>query len=265
MEQRTYTAPQIYDSMLRQGFDEDSARIMAMAIGGGRVTRDQLRQGYQKLGIKGAQLPSGTDGKQDSNFTPNLTEGVGFAAGAALAPKWLPKNPGQTGFTAPVRKLGRGLGRAALPMGLGTLGSLGITALTDNNYYDRASEGQLLGDIAGSIGGGILGEKLGSKYGKAAQYKIKLAAGRDALKNMSNRAGGKVLGKAGGGLAGRLAGGTAGRAIGGVLGAAGGPAGSILLGTALGYLLPKIIGGGSKSVQEEDKKKSRYFGYEEPF
>jgi hypothetical protein len=265
MEQRTYTAPQIYDSMLRQGFDEDSARIMAMAIGGGRVTRDQLRQGYQKLGIKGAQLPSGTDGKQDSNFTPNLTEGVGFAAGAALAPKWLPKNPGQTGFTAPVRKLGRGLGRAALPMGLGTLGSLGITALTDNNYYDRASEGQLLGDIAGSIGGGILGEKLGSKYGKAAQYKIKLAAGRDALKNMSNRAGGKVLGKAGGGLAGRLAGGTAGRAIGGVLGAAGGPAGSILLGTALGYLLPKIIGGGSKSVQEDDKKKGRYFGYEEPF
>jgi hypothetical protein len=236
-----------------------------MAIGGGRVTRDQLRQGYQKLGIKGAQLPSGTDGKQDSNFTPNLTEGVGFAAGAALAPKWLPKNPGQTGFTAPVRKLGRGLGRAALPMGLGTLGSLGITALTDNNYYDRASEGQLLGDIAGSIGGGILGEKLGSKYGKAAQYKIKLAAGRDALKNMSNRAGGKVLGKAGGGLAGRLAGGTAGRAIGGVLGAAGGPAGSILLGTALGYLLPKIIGGGSKSVQEDDKKKGRYFGYEEPF
>jgi len=265
MEQRTYTAPQIYDSMLRQGFDADAARIMAMAIGGGRVTRDQLRQGYQKLGIKGAQLPSGTDGKQDSNFTPNLTEGVGFAAGATLAPKWLPKNPGQTGFTAPIRKLGRGLGRAALPMGLGTLGSLGITALTDNNYYDRASEGQLLGDIAGSIGGGIAGERLGAKYGKAAQNKIKLAAEKNALKNMSKRAGGKVLGKAGGGLAGRLAGGTAGKAIGGALGAAGGPVGSIVLGTALGYLLPKIIGGGSKSVQEEDKKKSRYFGYEEPF
>jgi hypothetical protein len=237
-----------------------------MAIGGGRVTRDQLRQGYQKLGIKGAQLPSGTDGKQDSNFTPNLTEGVGFAAGAALAPKWLPKNPGQTGFTAPVRKLGRGLGRAALPMGLGTLGSLGITALTDNNYYDRASEGQLLGDIAGSIGGGILGEKLGSKYGKRAANAISRAAGTQPVVNrLGVKVGSEAAKGVGGRLLGRLAGGTAGRAIGGVLGAAGGPAGSILLGTALGYLLPKIIGGGSKSVQEEDKKKSRYFGYEEPF
>jgi hypothetical protein len=134
MEQRTYTAPQIYDSMLRQGFDADAARIMAMAIGGGRVTRDQLRQGYQKLGIKGAQLPSGTDGKQDSNLATNFAEGAGAYGGYAAGQKYFKPNPAQKGLMAPAAKLGRGAMRnVLLPGAAGFAASTAANLLSGTN------------------------------------------------------------------------------------------------------------------------------------
>lgn len=276
MEQRTYTAAQIYDSMIRQGFDEESARIMSMAVGDRRITRDQLRTGYQKLGISGARAPEGDDGKQDSNLLSNLAEGSGAYAGYAAGQKYFKPRPQQVGLMAPAAKFGRGAMRnLVMPGAVGAAAGLGANLLSGTNYYDTATQEQLLADIGGSIAGGIAGEKLGDKYGARAADAIK-AKGRkytvekNLAKNISSEAA-KSLNKQGlkslgGRLVGRAAAGAVGKGLGSVLGMAGGPVGSIVLGTALGYLLPKLMPGAPKSVEEEDKKRrSMWSDYEDPF
>jgi len=257
MTQPTYTAEQVYDSLIRQGLDDQRARVLAMAVGSDRVNSEQLRRGYRKMDIKEVDMPSGDDGAMDSNIAPNLAEGLGFAGGAALADRYIPKKPNPGGFKGGARALGRGVGRLALPGAAGVAASLGAEALSGTNYYDRASDGQLMADIGGSVGGAIAGEKLGAAAGKKAKNKIAKEAANNALRKT---AGSKVAGGIGSKLLGKAAAHGAGRAIGGTLGAVGGPIGSIALSTALGYLLPKVVGGGSKSVEEDE-----YGLYKEPF
>lgn len=236
-----YTAEQVYDSLIRQGFGKDQARIMAMAIGSGRVKQNQLREGYKKVGVQGAKLPKGSDGQMDSNLAPNLAEASAGVGGYLAAQKHMPPGTGAL----------KTVGRWMAPGIAGSLAGIGTAVLTGNNYYDRASDGQLYADIGGSVAGGIGGQMLGEKYGKQAQQKIAAKAGGASSKQLGKR------------LVGKAAGSLVGRGLGSVLGAAGGPVGSIALGTALGYLLPKLIGGGSKSVEQEAKRHRNM--YEDPF
>jgi hypothetical protein len=252
----TYTAEQVYDSLVRQGYDEERARVMALAVSRqGRVSREELRKGLRSLEIKGAQLPSGEDGKLESNFAPNLAEGLGYAAGGAAADKYLPSK-GRSSYNP--RGLPRGLARSATGLLPGALAGMGATALTGTNYYDRASTPQLLADFGGSLAGAALGDRLGAAGGAKAQAALNKGAANRMAAEATKKLGGKVTGKAAGGLLGRVGGAAAGRALGGVLGAAGGPAGSIALSTLLGYALPKLMPGGSKSVLEEDEDRDKY-------
>jgi surface antigen len=260
--ERTYTAAQIYDSMIRQGFDEQAARIMSMAVGSNRVTPEQLRSGYQKLGISGARMPAGSDGEQGSNLLTNASEAVGGYAGYAAGHKYFKPNPNQTGLMAPAKKFGRfAMRNAVLPGTVGMLASTGANLLSGTNYYDTATTGQLLADMGGSLAGGIIGEKLGD----AAVNRAKDAVRSAAAKHAAGQVAGQGIKGLGGRLAGRAAAGLIGRGLGGTIGMLGGPAGSIALGTALGYLLPKLIPGAPESVEEEDRKRRRQPGYENPF
>lgn len=272
----SYTAEQIYDALIRQGYDEEAAKTMAQAIGSDRVTEAQMRRGYDAIGAKGAHAPSGQDGAQDSNLAPNLAEGAALAAGIPLAANYWKSVPGQG-----AKNFGRGAMRFLAPAALGSAASLGTIALTGNNYYDRASDAQLIADLGGSVIGGMYGDKLGEKYvgnlknktlaarkilsdataaktaleaaektGKTSAIKAATKASTDALaKKGAMGVGSKLLGKA--------AGVTGARALGSVLGAAGGPVGSMVLGTALGYLLPKFLPDGSKAVEKDDKLHTR--------
>lgn len=252
----TYTAEQVYDSLIRQGYDEERARVMALAVSRqGRVDRDELRKGLRSLDIKGAQLPSGDDGKLDSNFAPNLAEGLGYTAGGLAADRYVPS---KNRAAYDPRGLPRGLGRGALGMLPGALAGMGTAALTGTNYYDRASTPQLLADLGGSLAGAYAGDSLGSKLGRRAQATLNKSAADRMAAEATKKLGGKVTGKAAGGLLGRVGGAALGRTLGGVLGAAGGPAGSVALSTLLGYALPKLMPGGSKSVLEEDDDQDKY-------
>jgi hypothetical protein len=228
-----------------------------MAVGSDRVNSDQLRRGYKKMDVKGMEMPTGDDGAMDSNIAPNLGEGLGFVGGAALANRYIPQKPNPGGFKGGAKALGRGASRLALPGLIGVGAGLGAEALSGTNYYDRASDGQLMADIGGSVAGAYAGERLGGAAGKRVQKKVAKEAANNALRKT---AGSKVAGGIGSKLLGKAAATGAGRAIGGTLGAVGGPVGSIALSTALGYLLPKIVGGGSKSVEEDE-----YGLYKEPF
>lgn len=246
----TYTAPQVYDALIRQGFDEERARAMAMAIGQSRVTPQQLNQGYNSLGIKDASLPSGTDGGQGSSFWPNLTEGIGITAASGLIkdkPKIeVPKDAAWTKKVgAELSNRGRGAARFIVPALGGNIGFLAGQALSGTNFYDRASTPQILADIGGSYGGAWAGEKLGEKVTKSL--------GKQAVRKPLEKSLGKTAAKlATKGLASRLAGSALGRIAGASLGTILGPAGSIVGGTLGGWLIPKLFDNESKSVDEEN-------------
>ena len=256
----SYTAEQIYDALIRQGYDEEAASTMAQAVGNDRVSEEQMRRGFSALGLSGVHKPSGSDGAQDSNLAPNLAEGAAIAAAIPLAAKRWASVPGQG-----KRNLVRGVSRFAVPGMLGGAASLGTVALTDNNYYDRASDGQVAADLVGSLAGGFYGDKLGERYvgtlkdkALAARKLVQEGAATNAAKNAGSEAAMKGAAKrAGMGLGtkllGRAAGATGARALGSALGAVGGPIGSVVGGAALGYLLPKLLSDGSKAVEDDDE------------
>lgn len=112
-------------------------------------------------------------------------------------------------------------GLKGLALGAGFLG--GNLMPVPGNYYDRVTTPQILADMGGSY----FGDVLGTKGGEA----LKLGAGA---------------------LAKKLGTGTIGTAVGRVAGMPLGPIGSLALGTLGGWLLPKLIPGGAKSVEEEE-------------
>ena len=224
----TYTPTQVYDSLIRQGIDETTARAMARAMGNVRRDQDQIQRAYKAIGVKGVDLPSGDDGAQGSSFAPNLGEGIGFVAGSGLGSIGARKGGS---FLRKLRPWGGGLAGSIL-------GTMAGEKLSGTNFYDRASDEQLLADIGGSIGGGFLGEAAGTK----ATEKL---AGKAA--NVAAKTGAKRL--LGAGL-GRLLGGAAGSVL-PLVGSIGGAA----LG---GWLLPKLFSDGSKKVKDDEDSNQNF-------
>ena len=269
-----FTAEQVYDALIRQGYDKQRASAMAQAIGEERVSSDQVRRGYKALGTEDAELPEGQDGAiHGSNLAPNLAEaGVYAAVAPALAKKWAKKEGAGALSTA-----GRFLGRNALPPMAANVANMASAALSGTDYYDRASLPQFGADFAGSIIGASYGEKYGARAGAAAKALVERKAAEQAAAKLAAKEAGKQAAKAtvakAAGLgaekaAAKTAGSAvakgivkklgakalasaAGRTIGGTLGWAGGPIGSIALGTALGYALPMLLPDGSKAVEDD--------------
>lgn len=180
-----YTAYQIQDALEAQDVNPNLAQQIAWAIGDQRLDERQTEDLYRRLGVQGARLPEGEEGKQGGSFITNLGEGVGGTLGALA----LKRAPIAAGF-------------------LGSqLGSIEGQELSGTNFYDRATTPQVIVDMGGSLLGGMAGQALG---------------------------------------------GGAGRAIGGTLGSALGPVGSIAGAALGGWLLPKLLPNGSKSVVEDD-------------
>ena len=244
----SYSPYQVYDSLIRQGVDEEKARAIVQAMNYERKTPQQLGRAYKAIGVD-ARLPIGSEGKQGSSFAPNLGEGIGALTGAALlGPK------GKLAENADwFAKLGR-RARTFGAVGLGaTIGNLLGEKASGTNFYDTATTPQLVGDISGSYLGGMYGDKLGSSLDKKLLPKI-----------LESKVGKKVAGavgkKVGTTLLGRLAGGAAGRLAGAGLGGFLGPLGALAGATLGGWLLSSAMPKGSKSV-EEDKD---YYDYENP-
>lgn len=215
----TYTPEQVYDALLRQGYSQDQAMAIAAAMGDQRRSDAELRRGYEAIGAKGARMPSGDDGSVDSNFIPNLGEGIGAALGYAAAMK-----------KSPLLRFGSS--------GLGAiLGGMGGQLASGTNYYERATDPQLAADIGGSIAGAVAGEKAGGAIAtKGAQMAAKAAASKGI---------------------GKLAGTTLGRLLGAVGGPVGSLALGALGGALGGWGASKLIPGGSKSVEEEGPQQTR--------
>ena len=165
------------------------------------------------------------DQRLDANQTKDLYSRLG-AQGARL-PEGQEGKQGGSFLTNLGEGVGGTLGALALKrapilgamMG-GTLGSVGGEKLSGTNFYERATTPQVLADMGGSMLGGMAGSALGGGVGRA--------------------------------LAGRAAGAVAGRVAGGTLGSVLGPAGSIAGAALGGWLLPKLLPDGSKSVVEDD-------------
>lgn len=258
---KTYTANQIYDSLIRQGVSEAYARTIANNIGAKRISEAQLRSGYDKLGMTTTALPAGSDGKIDTSFAPNLGEGLGFTAGYEL----------QRRREAPVaegekpKKIRKGIKRFGVGGIGGLVGGVAGEALSGTNFYDRASDDQLYADVGGSIAGGYLGEKIGNRLGaKTKALPDTLLERAPELKRP------KVLKsvllkqpalKAAAALPTRLLGSTAGRALGTGLGSALGPAGAILGGAIGGTVLPMFFSPDSTAVEDEEEENN----YSNPF
>lgn len=208
----TYTAEQVYDALIRQGYSEEQAKAMALAIGGSRKSESEVKKGFKAVGATGADLPAGKDGGMDSPLSVDIPETIAFAGVNHLMRNKFKPVEGQG-----VRNLSRGAGRF-LPgaLAMSAAGMLSQAA-TGNNFFDRASTPQLLGNVAGNL----LGDAVGSR--------------------------------AVSGLAGKLAGAAGGRLGGAAIGSALGPIGGIIGGLLGGYLIPKLLPDGSKSVEDEDK------------
>lgn len=253
-----YTPWQVMDSLIRQGYSAQQANAMYNAMEGQRKSPEQLNAAYDAIGVKGAALPSGTDGAQDSGLTPNLTEAVAATAAIPAAEKLMP-NKADQGRRNKLRAVGR-FGGVGLAANLATMGGI---ALSGNDFYDKATLPQLGADIGGSIAGGFAGEALARSLTKKYGGKT----GRDLINTPSGQAivgaakkpvakalatgVGKTVAKS---AIGRGAGLLAGRALGGTLGTALGPIGSIAGATLGGWLLPKLMSSGSKSVEDDDGK-----------
>lgn len=220
----TYSSYQVEDSLKRQGIDPELAGRIAYAIGDQRLNDQDLRRVNDATGIPGATKPRGDDGSIDSNLLPNLIQSAPMAVGSHYAAKY----PGA-------------MGKAAWMAGF--LG--GNLAPVPGNYYDRATMPQLIADMGGSF----IGDAIGTKYGSALAGKLGTAGA--ALEKAAYKGGIQTAGKT---VLGRLGAAGLGRAIGAVGGSFLSPLGSIALGTLGGWLLPKLIPGGAKSVEEEEKE-----------
>ena len=214
---RTYTQYQVADALVRQGYSPEQAESMAAAMGDMRAGPSQIRAGYRAVGAPGADLPTGRDGRMDSSFAPNLVDGLVFTGVSnAMEKKWPTLDEKQ--LKAKGGWLGnkpRTVGKLA-GIGLASnLANLGYLGLSGNNFYDRASVPQVLADMGGNVAGGFVGE---------AAMKAVAAKAATAL---------------------------AGRAGGAALGSALGPLGMIAGTTLGGWLLPKLIPGGSKEVAKD--------------
>ena len=216
----TYTQFQVADSLVRQGYSQEQADSIASAMGDMRATPNQVRSGYRSVGADNADLPMGRDGRVDSTFMPNLVDGITFAGVGHLVNKnKYTKNLPEA--VAAKRTLGN-VPRAAARFGTiglaSNLANLGYVGLSGNNFYDRASGPQMLADMGGNIAGGMAGEA--------------------AMK--------AVAAKAATALAGRGIGAAAGSFLPGV--------GTLVGATLGGWLLPKLIPGGSQEVAKDTGK-----------
>lgn len=230
------------DALQRQGYSEEQAESMAAAMGDMRAGPSQVRAGYRAVGAPDADLPIGRDGRMDSSFAPNLVDGLVFAGVSnAMERKWPTLNEEQ--LKAKGGWLGnkpRTVGKIA-GIGLASnLANLGYLGLSGNNFYDRASVPQVLADMGGNIAGGMAGEALGRK----------------AMEAIAKRAAGATAAKVGGAVVGR--------GLGATLGSALGPLGMIAGTTLGGWLLPKLIPGGSKEVAKDTGREPSDFAQYAP-
>lgn len=249
----TYSREQVLDSLLRQNFSPQQAQAMYEAMGDERKSGNQIKSGYTAVGARGASLPSGDDGQQDSTFLPNLAEGAGTTAAMGYLSSKIPKLANKAYFG---QNALRSMGRLAGTGLAGNIATMGTVLATDNNSYDRMTTPQIAADIAGSIGGynlgGSLGQAAGERFAKSAtaagiQKAVESAAmhaGEAGLKGLAGR--GAVTA-----LAGRGAAALAGRAGGAALGSVLSPIGSIALGALGGWLLPKLLPNGSEAVKDD--------------
>jgi hypothetical protein len=226
---RTYTQFQVMDALTRQGYSPEQAESMAAAMGDMRVGPSQVRAGYRAVGAPDADLPMGRDGRVDSTFMPNLADGLVFAGASNLMERKWPTLEGED-----LKNKGwlgnkpRTVGKIA-GIGLASnLANLGYMGLSGNNFYDRASGPQMAADLGGNIAGGMAGEAAMKAIAKKASLAL------------------------------------AGRAGGAALGSALGPIGMIAGTTLGGWLLPKLIPGGSKEVAKDTGREPSDFAQYAP-
>jgi hypothetical protein len=162
--------------------------------------------------------------KQNSNIVPNLGEASVYAGASSLVDKHLPgKNGKPAGFA-------KKFFLAGVPANMAWMGT---AALTGNNYADKASTGQIIGDMAGGMAGSMLGEN----FGKAI------------ARNIPEKLGAKLLG----GATAKAGGAVAGRTVGTMLGSLGGPLGSVAGGVLGSWLAPKLFNNADENYLEPDK------------
>jgi hypothetical protein len=171
---------------------------------------------------------------------PNLVDGITFAGAGHLLNKHL-------GKLEPEQLKGRMLGNKSRAVGrfLGigaaaNLANLGYVGLSGNNFYDRASGPQMAADMGGNIAGSFAGEALGRK----------------AMEAVAKRTAGAAAAKAGGAIVGRGLGAAAGSFLPGV--------GTLVGATLGGWLLPKLIPGGSKEVAKDTGREPSDFAQYAP-
>lgn len=140
-----YSAYQIQDALRNQGIDPDLAEQVGWALGDARLNEEQTQGLYKQLGLRGGRMPEGSEGETSGNFMPNLAENSAIAAIGHKFPK-----AGLLGMLA------------------GNVANLGYSAASGNNYNERGSWPQLIGDAAGGIAGAAAGGGLGRGLGGAA-------------------------------------------------------------------------------------------------
>lgn len=155
-----YSPFEIYDSLKRQGYDDNVAYGVAYSNGGKRVAGNQLQELYGSAGLKNVGLPEGDDGKQDSNFMPLVAGNAGYTAGMHYLDKKFPDLPTKSKLPT-LRGAGKFLGGSAAYL----LPFEAYKALSGNNYYDRSSLPQTVAELAGDIGGATLGAAAGRALG----------------------------------------------------------------------------------------------------
>lgn len=266
----TFSSFQIADALERQGLSGDYARTLAYQIGDNRLTREQTIKLYETIGMHGAELPKGDDGKKDNSILADTILGTALVGGAAGANRMANAAPNSW-----ANKVGNStLGKLAIPGAAATAAML-LNPFDTGNFAERASTPETLANLGGLFAGGAIGNSLGDKLGKDLGGKL-----NDAIRPLNTQSpylrtqNAKVLREAAeatkaakaGGIgawakealkqapkvgAAKLAGTAAGRGLGGAIGSLGGPIGSVLLGTLGGYLAPKLMPGNSPTVEQD--------------
>lgn len=136
-----YTAYQIEDALRNQGIDSDLAEQVGWALGDARLDENQTGNLYEQLGLRKGRMPQGEEGKTSGNLIPNLAENAVYAIAG--------KHP-------------------ILGMIGGNLANFGASSLTGNNYNNRASWPQLIGDAVVGMGGATIGGGIGRAIGGGA-------------------------------------------------------------------------------------------------
>lgn len=269
----TFNSFQIADALARQGLSQDYARTLSYQLGDKRLNREQTLNLYKAIGMDGAELPSGDDGKKDNSLLADTILGTALVGGAAGVDRMAKAAPGTW-----ANKIGTStLGKFAVPGAVATAAMM-LNPFDTGNFAERASTPETLANLGGLVAGGAIGNTLGDSIGKdlggKVGQKMKELAPKDpntmaakilkadadkvakaAMDAAKTRGVGAALkegllqtGKAG---AVKLASTAAGRSLGGTIGALGGPIGSVLLGTLGGYLAPKFMPGKSPTVEED--------------